>query len=270
MGVLGIVGAMNKLSLAVIATIISALCFGDGALAADPKKLVAETVAAVGGKNAHYPLKDVEYTYTYTKDGKKDVSTERYVFDGELSWAEYVTSDNLAPEVSDPITQGYDGSKTWVKIDGQLLADEMMVRRADFLRKTNYYWFAMFFKLLDPGMTYEYLGDYQKGDITYDVVKAGFEPGVGDVQDYYQLYINRETKLVDFFLFTVMDFGMEDALLMEVEFEEIDGVKLPTKRRYAPAVSWEDPSPKPDAAWVDEISTAVKFGNGFGKELFQP
>ncbi len=60
---------MNKLSLAVIATIISVLCLANGSLAADPQALVAETVAAVGGKNAHYQLKDVEYTYTYTKAG---------------------------------------------------------------------------------------------------------------------------------------------------------------------------------------------------------
>lgn len=39
------------------------------------------------------------------------------------------------------------------------MTDAALLRRADFLRKTNFYWFAMMHKLLDPGMTYERLSD---------------------------------------------------------------------------------------------------------------
>jgi hypothetical protein len=44
-------------------------------------------------------FRDVEYKYTYRdkKTGKADISIERYVFDGELSWAKYLTSTEPFP-----------------------------------------------------------------------------------------------------------------------------------------------------------------------------
>ena len=52
---------------------------------------------------------------------------------------------------------------------------------------------------------------------------------------------------------------------MKVEYEEIAGLKLPTKRKYAPA-DW-DGNLKNDN-WTAEISTGVKFNNGFDKSMF--
>lgn len=235
----------------------------------DPQALVREVVAAMGGRDALRARRDVEYTYTYTKEGKSDISTERYLFDGELSWGRYDTHENMAPDIAGPIIQGYDGESTWVTVDGELTDDEALIQSADFLRKTNFYWFAMMFKLLDPGLTYSHEGTWSHGGIDYDLVMVGFEEGVGDVQDQYLLCINPETHMVDRFLFTVMDFGMTDPLLMTVGYKEVDGVMIPATRRYTPAVSWQNPVPKPDPQWVDEISTDITFNNGFERSLFQ-
>ena len=70
---------------------------------------------------------------------------------------------------------------------------------------------------------------------------------------------------MDQFLFTVMDFGVKDPFLMKIEYEEVSGLKLPTKRK-AVAAGWEG-TPKDDN-WIEEISTKIKFNNRFPKSMF--
>ncbi len=234
------------------------------------RRLVEEMVRAVGPWSELRELRDVQYTYTFRDaDGKADVSVERYLFDGELSWAQYSErQNNVLPDRPGTVVQGFDGSTSWMTIDGERITDPQAVKLADFLRKTNFYWFAMMPKLLDPGVRHTYEGDREVGAQTYHVVKVGFEPGTGDVQDTYVLFIHPETKLVDRFLFTVLDFGISDPLLMTVEYEEHHGLKLPARRKYAPA-TW-DGTVKQPAEWTDEIMTDIRFNNGFDAASFQP
>ncbi|MEL7002908.1 MAG: DUF6503 family protein [Bacteroidota bacterium] len=231
------------------------------------KKLVLEMIEAIGGKNGLYKAKDVEYTYSYVDpEGLKDVSTERYIFDGEYSWAKFTTHDKfVSPGVDAEVIQGYDGSESWVTVGGQLSEEEQVLGLSDFLRKTNYYWFAMMFKLADPGLNYEYKGTRSVDSINYEIVEVTFGENIGDAQDTYVLYINPETKLVDQFLFTVMGFGIKDPLLMKVKHEEIDGLKLTTYRKYAPA-NWNGEVIAEQ--WTEEISENVKFNNGFEATAF--
>ncbi len=235
----------------------------------DAKALVEKMVEACGGKETFYSLGDVQYEYTYQDmaSGKKDVSIERYVFDGELSWARFTVRENaMVPDVNGEMIQGYDGKESWVTIDGKLADDPQLNKMTDFLRKTNYYWFTMMFKLLDPGVNYEYKGTQEVGGTSYDLVGVTFGENVGDVQDTYVLYINPETHMVDQFLFTVLDFNITEPLLMKVEYREIEGVKLPANRKYAPA-NWDGAIR--EGKWTTEISDKIVFGNGFSREMFR-
>lgn len=72
---------------------------------------------------------------------------------------------------------------------------------------------------------------------------------------------------MDQFLFTVMDFGREEPLLMKVDYVEAEGLMLPAMRRYAPS-NWEG-EVADDAAWVLEICEEIRFDNGFRKSLFE-
>jgi hypothetical protein len=72
--------------------------------------------------------------------------------------------------------------------------------------------------------------------------------------------------LIDQFLFTVLDFGVTEPLLMKVEYEEIAGLKLATKKKYAPA-DWEGNIKQ--EVWVDEICENIKFTNGFSRDIFE-
>jgi len=237
--------------------------------ASNPKALVEKMVEAVGGKDRFYALGDVQFTYDYhaLNENKRDVSQERYIFDGELSWAKYSIRQMYAfPQLEGELIQGFDGKKSWALLNGKAIhGDPQIYKMAVFVRKTNYYWFTMMFKLLDEGLIYEHLGTKQIDGNNYNLVKVAFESGVGDVQDTYILYINADSHLVDRFLFTVMDFGMAEPFMMMVEYDEVSGVKIPSKRRYV-ASDWEG-NPKDDN-WIAVNWTDIKFNNGFEKSMF--
>ncbi|MDN5211402.1 hypothetical protein QQ020_05050 [Fulvivirgaceae bacterium BMA12] len=233
------------------------------------KALIKEMVKAVGGIEALKSLKDVEYEYIYDVpgEGKKDVSLERYIFDGEYSWAKYTTHTKwVMPDVEGEVEQGYNGKESWVTLNGKIVEDSAVVKIGDFLRKTNFYWFCMMFKQLDPGMTYEYKGTQTVDGVDYELVKVGFEAHVGDAQDTYVLYINPKTKLVDQFLFTVMDFGMTNPLLTKIEYQTVEGIKVPASRKYIVS-DWEGTVKGED--WIENYYKDVKFNNGFTEVQFQ-
>ncbi|MBE0393670.1 hypothetical protein HNQ02_001786 [Flavobacterium sp. 7E] len=231
------------------------------------QELVYTMVQKVGDLSQLYDKKDVVYTYTYqTPDGKTDITTEKYIFDGQLSYGAYKKHERTLPDLSGLIEQGYDGNEFWLKNNGKSLTDEKLLKMVAFNRPTNFYWFTMMQKLLDPGVNYEYLNEKTIDSVNYDVVKITFESTDGKPKDTYQLYLNKETHLVDQFLFTVADFGKIDPLLMKLEYETIDGLMIPTKRKYK-ASNWD--AKVTDEPWIQVNWTDIKFNNGLKKSDFK-
>ena len=97
-------------------------------------------------------------------------------------------------------------------------------------------------------------------------MKITFESTNGKPKDIYQLYINRKTGLVDQFLFTVAAFGKMEPRLMQVEYENIEGILLPTKRRYKLS-DWD--AKVTNEAWVTAKWTDIKFDNSLSKNAFK-
>jgi len=222
-------------------------------------ELVYNMVQKVGDYSKFLKKEDVIYTYTYTtSDGKVDISTEKYIFNGELSRGTYRKHERTLSNFEGVIEQGYDGNEYWLKSNGTIIEDEKALQRVAFNRPTNFYWFAMMPKLLDPGLNYEYIEEKSIKETTYDVVKISFESKDEKPKDIYQIYINKETNLVDQFLFTVMDFGRAEPLLMKVEYEIIEGLTIPTKRKYQGS-NW-DAETNGDA-WTFVNWTDIKFTN---------
>jgi len=231
----------------------------------NPKELIERMTEVTGNYENLKSLKDVEYTYMVKNvdTGKSDISIERYIFDGELSWGKFLQrDDNTFPELKGEIIQGYNGSESWMTVDGKPVLDDSALKYADFTRKTNFYWFAMMQKLLDPGIIYFYKGKEKVGGIEYDLVQLSYEPGIGDVSDTYTLYINPETHLIDRFYFTVMEFGITDPILMEVNYKQFKGVKLPVTRKFSAVV------PNIGTMNIVEVMIDLKFNNGFDKTAF--
>jgi hypothetical protein len=94
--------SIKRVSVVILLGIFVVLGLACGTKQDNPRALVEKMVAEVGGIDKLYSLRDVEYTYSYQDltSGKKDVSLERYIFDGELSWAKYEAREkNVAPQL---------------------------------------------------------------------------------------------------------------------------------------------------------------------------
>lgn len=230
-------------------------------------KLIYEMVQKVGNYKALQNKKDVVYTYTYTTpDMATDISTEHYVFDGELSKGIYQKHERTLLDLKGTITQGFDGKTFWLEHKGEYLANEKFLKRVIFNRKTNFYWFAMFQKMLDPGLKYEYIKEATIDDEKYDIVKVTFTSADNKPTDIYQLYINKKTLLVDQFLFTVVDFNIvETPFLMQIKYAEIEGILIPAVRQYKKS-TWE--AAVSNEPWIKVSWTDIKFNNGLKQVEF--
>lgn len=229
--------------------------------------LIEKMTKKVGSYDKLLKKKDVVYTYSYiTPEGKYDQSIEKYIFDGELSYGQYITHQRTFTDLLGTIEQGYDGSEFWLKHEGEIINSKERLKRVIFNRPTNYYWFTMMQKLLDPGLNYEYLGKTTIGNNKYEIVKISFEPQENKASDVYQLYINEETSMIDQLVFTVAEFGViDEPYLMKLEYEKIDGLYIPTERLYKKSDWNATVTNKP---WTKVNWTNISFNNGLNKEIF--
>lgn len=237
----------------------------------DGTQLIKEMVAAMGGINKYRELKDVTYAYTYRDmtNGKQDVSTEKYLYDGELSWGEYhIHTKNVSPDKKGPVTQAWNGHEAWLIVEGNFIPAPPALRMVNFARNTSFFWFNMMYKMLDPGTIHKLLPNRKFDDQAYKIVEVTYEKGVGDAQDRFVLYINPETKLVEHFLFSNAFFGPNGPIrMMHIEFQEVDGLKFP-KRQWYETADWEGNLIAGGPPKSEKIYTELKFNTGIEKSLF--
>ena len=234
--------------------------------AQDARALITKVVEANGGINALHKLKDVSFDYTFrvAENNVVDVSKERYIFNGEISFAQYIQRQVYAlPKMEGKHTQFYNGTKTVSKLDNKVITEEQPAYIGHALRKTNYYWFAMMFKLLDPGVNHKLLPTRKVNGITYKIVEMTFGEKVGETSDRYILYINPKTYRIDQFLYTALGFGVTEPSLMQLKYEKIKGIYLSTYRKYAPA-DWNGNVIK--ESWTEQLTQNVEFNNDFDLE----
>ncbi len=229
-----------------------------------PKTIINAIATANGGFENLKALKDVSFNYSYVHpDGKKDISTERYIFSNEASWAKYTDHEiNVAPQLKGDVIQFYDGEKAFVYNNNKAIEDPAIVGVGQFLRQANYMWFTMMFKLGDPGTVYTYEGQEVLDGNTYDKLLVTYDPEITKKQanDIYVLYVNPETHLVEQFKFSIPAFKiMEPILLAKLTYKEIDGVHVITRRQmFSPAKDGNGYTPM-----VDQNTTNVTFNNGY-------
>lgn len=229
-------------------------------------ELVYKMTQKTGSYKDLMNLKDIVFHYTYrTPDQKEDVSIESYIFNGEFSRGDYIKHERTLPELKGKMIQGYNGKDFWLKVNRQEVITKDAIESVKFTRKTNFYWFAMMQKLLDPGINYEFLGQESVEGKLYDIVKITFNSPDDVPSDIYQLYINPETHLVDQFLFTVVSKNVTDPILMRVKYENVDGILLTTYRKYTKS-DWEANVLKD--VWVEEITKDIKFNQNLDKAIF--
>lgn len=238
---------------------------------AQGEKLLQDVVEAAGGWDKLWEQKDVSYTYDYHYAGtdKRDLSTERYLFDGEHSWAKYTQHDiNVAPGKPGEVMQSVVDGKPYIKVGGKMMDDPEMLGGTSFLRSANYFWFTMFFKMDNPGVVATSKGKETVDGKPYSVVHVTYDPaktGKG-VNDEYILYVNPETKLVDRFFFSLPAMKVNaPVILMEVDYKEINGLQIPATRRiFQPGPDGKLPA----APQLVQTLTDIRFNNGYTAKDF--
>ncbi len=232
------------------------------------KKLLNALVNVNGGYEKIAEKKDVEFKYVYDNfDKGKDVSLERHIFDGEHSWGSYkIHQRNVLPKQEGLAVQSYVDSKPQLTLNGKQIKDEKALGGTVFLRKVNFYWFTMMYKLQDPGTIYKYLGTELVDGVNYKKASLTYNSGITkkEKNDEYILYFNPDTHLIDFFYFSLPDWGIDKPILkMTLEYEVIEGVHVSTVRKsYAP-------NKKGEYQLNGQYTFSdIKFNNGFKKEDF--
>lgn len=230
----------------------------------DVKSMLAAVELANGGKAALKALKDVEYDYYYMKpDDTRDVSKERYIFNGEFSWARYSIHEvNVSPDLEGNIVQYHDGRNTHAYLEGQRIEDSSIISTSQFLRQANLMWFCMMFKLNDPGTIAQYQGREQYNGKNYDLVRLGYNPKITRKaeNDIFILYMDPNNHLVDYFAFSLPAFGVyEPTLWAELTYEEIEGIQVVTHRMMYSS----NPETGEMEEMVDQRLSNVRFNNGF-------
>jgi len=254
-------------TLAIATLLLTAFSWGEFVSESDidPKaKALVEKLEEVNGGWKHLASKnDVQYTYVYNDFQKgTDISVERYIFDGETSWAEYEQHDvNVMPESEGIVRQLLQDGEAKISLKNEMVLDQGAIDFTAFLRTANYYWFTMMYKINDPGTVHSYLGQEEIDGINYDKVSLSYNPEIlgKEVNDEYILFFNPNTHLVDRFLFSFPDRGLnEPILLMELDYSKIEDIYIGTTRRLF--------APSPEGVYRqlgEYLSNDITFDNGF-------
>ncbi len=233
----------NRSYLLIVATLILTLVSASSAFAetdAKSAELINKLVSVNGGYKKLLSKKDVKFNYVYDNHAAgKDVSSERHIFKGEHSWGSYTEHKrNVLPDKEGLAVQSLVYGRPALSLEGKKITDEKAIGGTVFLRKVNFYWFAMMYKLKDPGTNYKHLGTEKVDGILYDKVSLTYNSGVTkkEANDEYILYFNPKTHLVDQFFFSLPAFGFNKPILkMTLAYEVIDGLYVSTVRKsYAP------------------------------------
>ncbi len=232
-----------------------------------PKTILKAVAYAHGGWGDLWSKKDVQYTYDYRQpDGKADVSTERYIFKNEASLGKYTQHDiNVMPGKEGEVVQCFDGKETVVLINGEKTDDAQLLGVGDFLRRANYFWFTMPYKLTDKGTIITYQGQEEYNGKTYDKVHVTYDPELTgkEQNDIYILYVNPETRLIDRFYFSLPFLGVNDPVIIaNYQYEDVDGQLIATKRTYF-LPSEQGYSEEPN---IVQTLSNISFNNGFSPE----
>jgi len=233
----------------------------------DPASILASIEYAQGGWGNLWNKKDVQYSYDYRyPDGKADVSTERYIFATEASLGDYTQHDiNAMPGSKGDVMQYFDGEKTMVMVGDKKIEDPAAVGGSEFLRRANYFWFVMPYKLNDKGTISKYMGQEEYNGTNYDKVQVTYDASITgkEQNDTYIIYVNPSTKMIDRFYFSLPALGINEPLIIaNYEYEDIEGQKVATKR----SIFMPSPDGYSEEPNLVQTLTDVSFNNGFTKE----
>jgi len=188
-------------------------------------KLLWSSIEAHGGLTNWFAKGPISFHFDYQPlDGGRRRNSYQIIDQWSVR-AVHEVADNR------DVKYGWDGTQAWSFPDS---ADVGVNPR--FWSTTPYYFVGLPFVLADEGVILEELGEKEFNDVSYDLIKASYESGVGDApDDFYVIYVHPETKLMGALRYIVSypgffpDGGHWPEKFMEITGQQtVDGITIPT------------------------------------------
>lgn len=220
-------------------------------------QVVLRAIDAAGGLETWYGTPTSAYGWEYANVGS-DIQFKSNLVADNASRRVYHDLVTLGSYGSaEPVDAGFawDGSEAWI---WPAEIDRVNPR---FWASTGYYFSSIPFVLADPGVTYQEMADEELDGTAYDMVRVGYEEGVGDASDTYTLYVDKETDRLVAIRYTVTFGGRPargETLFYYNDYVTVDGLTVPTHfvgHQFADGEKGDFRN----EAWVTDISFREPF-----------
>ncbi len=225
-------------------------------------RLVHRAIEAHGGLAPWYRAPTSSYTWEYANVGI-DVQFKSFLVADNQTRRVYHDLMTVGPyENPQPVDArfAWNGTVAWMH------PDSIERPNPHFWATTGYYFEQIPFILADPGLTYERLPDETLDGATYEMVRVGYEEGVGySDDDTYTLYVHPESGQVDAIRYTVTygrdvpaNADLSETLFYYEDYVTVDGLTVATHFR---GYQYTDGGPGEfrNEAWADSISFRRPF-----------
>lgn len=155
----------------------------------------------------------------------------------------------------------FEGRMAWNGEEAWFVPADVTRVNARFWALTGYYFQMIPFVFADPGADHELLPEEELDGETYDMVRVSFDEGVGDADDYYVTYVDRETGLVRAIRYVVTFGGRPpggETLFYYDDYTTVDGLTVPTRFRGYGFSDGERGDFR-NEAWATDIDFGVPF-----------
>ena len=225
-------------------------------------RLVLRAIEAHGGLANWYRAPTSSYTWEYANVGA-DLQFKSFLVANNQTRRAY---HDLLSVGSYDNPQPVDARFAWNGEVAWMAPDTLQRPNPHFWATTGYYFEQIPFILADPGLTYERLPNETLDGTSYEMVKVGYQEGVGySDDDTYTLYIHPETKRVDAIRYTVtygrdvpQDADLSKTLFYYDDYVTVDSLTVATHFR---GYNYADGSQGDfkNEAWADSISFRRPF-----------
>jgi hypothetical protein len=225
-------------------------------------RLVLRAIEAHGGLAAWYRAPTSSYSWEYANVGA-DIQFKSFLVANNRTRTVYHDLMTLGP-YDNP--QPVDAHFAWNGEVAWMYPDSIERPNPHFWATTGYYFEQIPFILADPGLTYERLPDETLDGTTYEMVRVGYEEGVGySDDDTYTLYVHPESGRVDAIRYTVTygrdvpdDADLSKTLFYYEDYVTVDSLTVATHfRGYRYTDGGADDFR--NEAWADSISFRRPF-----------
>jgi len=214
-------------------------------------------IDAAGGLEAWYGARTSSYAWEYANVASN------------IQFKSYLVADNHSRRMYHDLmllgdyeaAEEFEAQFAWDGTDAWIWPADIDRVNPRFWSATGYYFSSIPFVLADPGVILEALPDEELDGVMYDMVRAGYEAGVGDASDTYTLYVGKETGQVRAIRYTVTFGGRPasgESLLYYNEYSTIDGLTVPTRFQGFAFADGEKGDFRSDV-WVTDISFRRPF-----------